>query len=226
MGVHDGHRERLKKNYLDNGLSGFNDINALELLLFYAIPRKDTNPIAHALLDRFGSLSGVMEASVRELMEVDGVGESAAILISMLPGYMRKTYISKADNIKTINDAKKAGAYLVPRFMYMKEEHILLLCLDSRKRIISCHEISSGVVNAAETSVRKIVELALRSRASSVILAHNHPDSFALPSREDDYLTRQVFESLRLVGIPLVDHIIVSGDDFTSYSESNYFSMI
>lgn len=226
MGVHDGHRARLKGRFLEHGLDSFNELNALELVLFYAIPRRDTNEIAHALIERFGSLAGVMDASYHELLEIPGVGESAATLITMIPQLMRKAEMSKADSVSVIRNANDAGKYLVPRFLHRKEEHLLLLCLDSRKRIISCTELNSGVVNAVDTSVRKIVETALRCRACSAILAHNHPDGLALPSREDDYMTRQAHSSLALVGIELVDHIVVAGNDFVSYSESGYFNMI
>lgn len=226
MGVHDGHRARLKGRFLEHGLDTFNELNALELLLFYAIPRRDTNELAHALLDRFGSLSGVFDASFHELLEVPGVGENAASLIVLIPQLMRKSEISKTESVTAIKNSRDAGKYLVPRFLNMKEEHIMLLCLDSRKRVISCTELNSGVVNAVDTNVRKIVETALRCRASSAILAHNHPQGLALPSREDDGMTQKVHSSLRLVGIELVDHIIVAGNDFVSYSDSGFFNMI
>lgn len=226
MGVHDGHRARLKGRFLEHGLDNFNELNTLELLLFYAIPRRDTNEIAHALIDRFGSLAGVLEASFHELLEVPGVGESAASLIILIPQIMRKSEMSKADSISVIKNSADAGKYLVPRFMNMKEEHILLLCLDSRKRIISCTELNNGVVNAVDISVRKIVETALRCRASSVIMSHNHPGGIALPSMEDQAMTRKVYSSLELVGIKLVDHIIVAGNDFVSFADSDYFKMI
>ncbi|MGI5977798.1 MAG: JAB domain-containing protein [Candidatus Limivicinus sp.] len=220
MGIHDGHRERLRQRFTEHGLENFNEVNALELLLFYAIPRRDTNEIAHALLDRFGSLSAVFEAGVQELRDVPGVGESTAVLISLIPQIMRKALILKESGRGAILSSTDAGDYLVPRFMYMTEEHILLLCLNSKKQINACIDVGSGVVNASETSTRKIVETALKYRASSVILAHNHPDGFAIPSREDDMVTKQVCSSLELVGIQLIDHIIVSGEDYVSYADS------
>lgn len=226
MGVHDGHRERLRKRFLEHGLSNFNELNALELLLFYALPRKDTNPIAHALLDRFGNLYGVFDASVRELCEVEGIGESAATLINLIPHIMRKSLISVGESNPVITNSREAAEYLVPRFMFEKEELILLLCLNSKKQLISCTELSRGVVNAVEVNVRRMAEIALKNRACYVIMAHNHPDSMARPSREDDHVTKLAFAALDALGIPLVDHIIVAKDEYISYSDSGAIHLL
>lgn len=224
MGVHDGHRERLKERYLEHGLDNFNDINVLELLLFYSIPRKDTNELAHALLEHFGSLDKVFDASVRELEAVPGVGRNTALLITLVPQIVRRYMISMGNEVKVISRSSDAGKYLVPRLMYEKEETALLLCLDAKKRVIVCESLGTGIVNAIDINVRKIVEIAVRNRASSVILAHNHPDGVALPSREDDLATMQIASALKLVDIPLDDHIIVAGEDYVSFSDSGMMS--
>lgn len=221
MSVHDGHRDRLRRRFLEHGLDNFNELNALELLLFYAIPRRDTNPIAHALLDRFGSLQGVFQASVQELCAVEGVGESAAALLTLTIQIVRRSLTAGADKIRYIRSAEDAGEYLLPRFFNERDEVLLLVCLDSQRRIISCQEMGRGVVNAVDTSIRKIAETALKAKASSVILSHNHPDGVALPSAEDDAVTRAAAKALMVLGIDLSDHIIVSGDDYISYRESN-----
>lgn len=225
MSVHDGHRERLKARYIEHGLASFNDLNALELLLFYAIPRKDTNVLAHSLLDKFGSLAGVFDASVYELMEVPGIGESAAVLISVIPHIMRKSLISQKDKNPVIKSAKAAGEFLMPRFAFEREEIIIMLCLDAQKKLISSVEVARGVVNSVETNVRRIAELALKNRASSVILSHNHPDGVLYPSREDDYVTKQTSAALEAICIHLDDHIIVAGDRYVSYAESGLFEL-
>lgn len=225
MGVHDGHRERMRGRFIEHGLDNFNELNALELLLFYAIPRKDTNPIAHALLDRFGSLSGVFEASVRELTEVEGVGESAAALIMLIPQIVKKSVVSRSGSRPVIDTARQAAEYLVPRFLFEKDEFFLLLCLDSEKRLISCTEIGRGVVNAVDINVRRIAETALKNRASYVLISHNHPDGNPLPSREDDYVTKQVCSAMRAISIPLTDHLIISGENYSSYASSGMMDM-
>lgn len=147
MSVHDGHRERLKARYLEHGLDNFNDINVLELLLFYAIPRADTNLIAHELLNRFGSLSGVLEASIQELQNVSGIGENSALLLSLIPQVSRRYMIDKTKPQKKINSASAAGKYFMPIFMYERDEVLYMLCLDSQKCVICCQLISRGVVN-------------------------------------------------------------------------------
>lgn len=215
----------MKARYKDHGLDNFNDVNVLELLLFYAIPRKDTNEIAHALLDHFGSLDRVLEASIPELEAVPGVGESSALLISLIPQIMRRYLTVKGNCVSTISGSADAGRYLVPRLMFEKDEKLLLLCLDAKKSVISCINLGSGVVNAVDVNVRKVVENAVRHRANTVILAHNHPGGVALPSREDERLTIEIAAALKLVGIPLVDHIIVAGDDYVSFADSGMMGL-
>lgn len=225
MGVHDGHRDRLRQSYLEHGLMSMNDINALELLLFYAIPRRDTNEIAHRLLDRFGSLDGVFSASAEELKEVDGIGENAAALLTLIPEIMKKSRVSKTREIRQIRSSDEAGAYLLPYFLNERDEVVYLLCLDTKRAVICCAEMSRGVVNSVDTGIRRIVEKALKARACSAIIAHNHPDGIALPSREDEVFTRALFNALETVGIRLEDHIIVAEDDYISMADTGLLCM-
>ena len=222
MGIHDGHRERLRERYKENGLKGFNDINALELLLFYALPRKDTNPLAHELLNWFGSLQAVFSASVEELKDVPGISDSSAILIKLVPDICKLARITETSKGKGITDSSLASGFLIPRFMFEESEKVIMLSLDSAKKVKACTDISSGVVNSVDLNIRLIVETALKNKASSVILAHNHPDGDTSPSREDRETTKRVRESLKLVDIPLVDHIIVSGNDYFSFCDAGY----
>lgn len=226
MGIHDGHRDRLKARFLEQGLDGFNELNALELLLFYAIPRRDTNELAHALLDRFETLSGVFDASFEELTEVPGIGAHTAALIRLVPQLVRKSAIDEGKHTRTISNSRDAGQYFVPRFAFEREEVLLLACLDSQKRVSSCTEMGRGVVNEVPASVRRITETALKKRASSVMLAHNHPDSLAIPSREDELLTREIMSALRLLDIPLIDHIIVSGEEYFSFADAGMLRLL
>ena len=220
MGIHDGHRQRMKTRFLEHGLDNFDDINALELLLFYALPRQDTNITAHRLLERFGSLSGVLEASARDLTAVEGVGDSAAALLRLLPELSRRYMMEKSEHHDPIDTPAAAGRYFVPRFMYETEEVVLALLLDARKRPLLCRELSRGVVDAAEISARKLAQLCMERRASGVILAHNHLSGVALPSAEDESTTAALVLALGLLGVELCDHVIVAGCEYVSMRES------
>lgn len=220
MDIHEGHRQRLKDSYMDNGLDKLNDINALELLLFYAVPRRDTNPIAHALLNRFGSLDKVFEASERELMEVSGIGRSAAALIRLIPDMYKRSQVSKTASLKHIRNTDDAVDFFQPRFLNEKDELLLVLYLGNDCTVLKCEEMGRGTVNAVDTSVRRIVETALKNKATAVYVAHNHPGGTPMPSREDDFFTRKLYQSLELLSIPLMDHIIFSDDDCISLDET------
>ena len=220
MGVHDGHRERLRARFAEHGLDSFNELNALELLLCYAIPRRDTNEIAHRLLDAFGSLSGVFQASMQELTSVPGIGENAATLILMVPQIVKKAHVSKAKETKIIRNSTDAGNYLLPYFLDEPDEIVMMLCLDNKRAVICCREMGRGVVNCVDANIRRMVETALKVKTTTVIIAHNHPNGVALPSREDDNFTRTLYRSLGLLGITLEDHIIVANDEFVSLADS------
>ena len=220
MSVHDGHRDRLRDCFRESGLAGFDEIRALELLLQYAIPRRDTNPIAQALLDRFGALQEVFDASEEELTEVEGIGPYAATLLRLVPEITRKSAVGKATRMSAILSAEDAWRYLRPHFLYERDEIAFMLCLDSQKRVIRCLELSRGVVNSVLLDVRRVVELALKYKASSVILAHNHPDGKPSNSHEDDITTQRIYQCLRTVGIPLEDHMILAEGSYLSYKET------
>ena len=220
MGVHDGHRERLRARFAEHGLESFNELNALELLLCYAIPRRDTNELAHRLLDAFGSLSGVFQASMQELTSIPGIGENAAALILMVPQIVKKAHVPKAKKTKIIRNSTDAGNYLLPYFLDEQDEIVMMLCLDNKRAVICCREMGRGVVNCVEANIRRMVETALKVKTTTVIIAHNHPNGVALPSREDDNFTRTLYRSLGLLGITLEDHIIVANDEFVSLADS------
>lgn len=225
MGVHDGHRERVKSRFREAGANAFDDHNLLELLLFYAVPRRDTNELAHELINRFGTYSAVLEASIDELMTVDGIGESAAVLIKLVPE-MNKRYMHRnnADD-SAISTSSAAGKYFLAKFAYETVEVAYAMFLDSKNRIISCREISRGVVNGTNISVRAIAEQALACKATSVIIAHNHPDGVPVPSAEDELTTQKIKVALSTVGIRLTDHIVVSGEQYVSFVDYGLMRM-
>lgn len=220
--AHKGHRERLKRRFLENGLDNFTDIQALELLLFFAIPQKDTNPIAHALLDHFGSLARVLEASPVELKKVTGISDHAATLLTLVTQLGRFYQVDAARCIQCLTTLDACGEYLVPYFFGRTRETVFLLCLDAKCKVLCCKEVGEGSINSASVSVRKIVETALASNATTVVLAHNHPSGVALPSEEDVETTNRVAAGLNAVEIQLADHIVVADGDYVSMAQSGY----
>lgn len=223
MSIHDGHRQRLKERFLREGLDHFSDIQVLELLLFYCIPRQDTNPIAHALLDHFGSLSQVLEAPVEELCKIPGIGQSAAVLLSMVLPINRSYERNRSENIQILPRVEACGAYLVPYFHGRRNETVFLLCLDAKCKVLGCREMGEGSVNSAGVPVRRIVETALGMNASTVVLAHNHPSGLALPSGDDVQSTYRVAVALNAVDIELADHIVVADGDYVSMAQSGLY---
>lgn len=219
---HKGHRERLKARFLETGLDSFTDVQALELLLFYAIPQKDTNPIAHALLDRFGSLSQVLDAPLEALKKVPGISDHSASLLRLVTELARFYQVDSAQRTEVLTSLDACGAYLVPRFFGRKVETVFLLCLDAKCKVLCCREIGEGSVNAASISVRKVVEAALSANATTVVLAHNHPSGVALPSADDVQTTRRIAAALSAVEVKLIDHIVVAEGDFISMVQSGY----
>jgi len=220
--VHKGHRDRLKQRFLEEGLDNFTDIQVLELLLFYAIPVKDTNPIAHALLDRFGSLSQVLEADVEELKKIPGIKDHAATLLALVIDLCRYYQVNCAQKTEILATLDACANYLVPRFFGRTRETVFLLCLDAKCKVLCCKELGEGSVNTASISVRKVVETALSANATTVVLAHNHPSGIAVPSNEDVQTTGRIAAALQAVEIYLADHIVVADGDYVSMVQSGY----
>lgn len=220
--IHEGHRKRMKERFMKSGLDDFAPHNVLELLLFYSIPRGDTNPIAHRLIDAFGSLSGVFDATPEELMKVSGVGESTAILISMIPQMARKYLEDKADAVNVVGGCGDIGAYLLPKFVGRTNEALMMVSIDNKNKVISCSVVAEGTVDSAKVSRRKVMEEAMKVKATRVILAHNHPRGVAVPSAEDVAMTREIGRLFAQVGIELVDHIIIAEDDYVSMAASGF----
>ena len=220
MNIHAGHREKMRNKFLAGGLDAFADHEALELLLYYAIPRKDTNPIAHALMERYGSLSAVLAAPVEDLQKVEGIGESAAVLLKLVPQIQKKARLADAKRETALTSVSQFGAYLLERFHGEKNEVIYQLCLDRKGKLLVCKRLGEGDMSSANLDIRRMIENAILSSASGVVLAHNHPSGVALPSDEDVHTTRRIAEALSCVEVQLVDHVIVADDDYISMAQS------
>ena len=219
----EGHRKRLRQRFREEGLDHFEEVSVLELLLFYAKPRIDTKGLARELLNRFGSLSRVLEATPAELETVEGVGESISTLLTLVPQLGRYYLVNRSENPKILNSTEKYGKFLVDNFHGRREESVFLLCLDAKCKMLACQMVGQGSVSSANVPIRKIVELALAANATTVILAHNHPSGLAIPSEEDKEATERLAMALSAMDIILADHVVVADSDFVSLAHSGVF---
>lgn len=217
-----GHRERVRRRFLDEGLDGFKDYEALEMLLFYAIPRQDTKVIAKRLIDQFGSLQAVFHTPPERLMQEAGLTEATAALIAMLPQLARKIEEQQAQENARIRSTLDAGRDVIAMFRSRQDESVRILCLNASGKVVRRARIAEGDVNAVHFPIRKLVEEALACKAVSVILAHNHPGGTMAPSQEDLDATKAAKAALETVGIRLLDHLIVAGDNYCSLREEGY----
>ena len=225
MSIHAGHRQRLKERFLRDGLDNFEEHQVLELLLFYGIPQRDTNEIAHALMEKFGSLSRVLEASPEELAEVKYVGDNVTTLFQLITAVARYYQVSCAMREEILPTIEACGKYLVPFFYGRPNETVYLLCLDAKCKVLCCEKVGEGGVNSAGVPIRRIVETALKANATSAILAHNHPSGLAVPSGEDVQTTYRVGMALDAVEVSLVDHIVVADNDWVSMAQSGMYRL-
>lgn len=224
MSIHEGHRQRLKERFCKEGLENFDDLYVLELLLYYCIARKDTNPIAHRLLERFGSLQRVLEADKKSLMQIEGMGEHAAVFLTLIREVGRYYQIQSSQIGSVLGSVEACGKFMQPYFYGRDKETVYLLCLDAKCKVLCCKKVEEGSVNSANISIRKVVEAALSANASSVVLGHNHPSGLAVPSGEDIQTTKRLSSALQLVDITLVDHLIFAEDEFVSVAQSGRYS--
>ncbi|MBR4728267.1 MAG: DNA repair protein RadC [Clostridia bacterium] len=221
---HADHRQRMRSLVRARGFDGMAEHNVLEFLLFYAIPRKDTNELAHRLIEQFGSLSKVLEASPERLMRVEGVGESTALLLSAV--FALHCRLSRGDDDREkvyLETAEDMIRFLRARFQGVRKETAFLLCLDAGGKLISCRKLGEGSAESVIVDKRAVMETALHCNASLVVLAHNHPNGMAAPSREDLILTEACASMLRTVGIRMADHIIEGGGEYLSLASVSKF---
>ena len=215
--LHTDHRKRVRERFLkEGGLESFAPHNIMELLLFYSIPQRDVNEIAHELINAFGSVSRVIDADFDELIKVNGVKENTATLMKLVQALVRYYVIEKSNCACALDTREKIGEYLVAWYMGITVEIVVLLCLSNSGELIHLAEIHRGSVNSAGVSMRKIAEIALAKNAAAVVLAHNHPNGVTLPSSDDINTTRSVENALNMIGVTLVDHYIVAENNYNT----------
>ncbi len=224
MSIHDGHRARMKQRFIDHGEQAFNDDQLLELLLFYSVPQGDVTPLAHQLMNHFGSLAGVLDATMEELQQVKGVGAHTALLLTMLPQLARRYELSRSRSDAVIASSADAGEYLLPYFFGTRNETAYLLSLDGKGQVLNCDLLAEGSLDRVDLDYGQIIDTAQTRRATSVILAHNHISRLITPSQEDVHFTLVLRAMLRTHGIHLLDHLVIADDDFISMAESGFFN--
>ena len=214
------HRARMRDKCLEHGFEVLTELETLEFLLFYALPRIDTKPIAKRLMAHFGSFAAVLEAAPHDLMSVSGVGEAAACLISGVLAFNRRYLLDKQTNRKKLKSTDDAIDYMRPFFHGVSQEVVYLICLDASCRPFYKTRVASGSVNSTAFCAQAVAALSLSRKAAGVILAHNHPDGVAVPSDIDINTTRLFMQTLAPLKIALVDHIIITDDNAHSFAES------
>lgn len=220
--MHEGHRSRLRDLYFEHGIGALNDYQVLELLLSFSIPRKDTNPLAHQLLERYGTLTRVFEAERLDLADVPGVGENSAALIKLVGDVTRLIHMKRSGGVRLRTLADRAR-YCITLLASHPYEAMYLISLNKNKSFLHADKISSGTLSETVIYPRIAVECALRHHAYSVILTHNHPSGNITPSRDDILTTQRIKEALEPIGIGLEDHIITGRD--RAYSIYNAFEL-
>lgn len=210
---HDGHRQRLKNRFLSDGFDSFEPHNILELLLFYSVPRKDTNETAHRLLNEFGNIKNVFDADFNDLVKVNGISENSATLIKMIP-QLCKAYMTDIGNKEIFDTSEKLGNFFVNQYIGVTNEVVYAALLNNRFEIINLVKVHEGSVNSSMVSPRKIIDKVIRYNASMIVLAHNHPNGVAVPSVEDIDTTADMMRLFDTFDIKLIEHFVIAGNSY------------
>ena len=222
--MHAGHRQRMRERFRRQGLEGFAPHEVLELLLFYSRPRGDVNAMAHRLLDNFGSLRGVLEASTDQLCRVDGVGEETATLLSLMLPMFRRYSECLMEEEQRISNRVEAQRYCAGLMAGRRTEQFFVICLSADGHVLGRRMIAEGSLTEVHTYPRVVAETVLNYNAHSVLLCHNHPGGRVAPSQTDVETTKHLCTMLATLGVTMLDHLIVSGDKVCSMLQSGFLS--
>lgn len=215
--IHENHRQRLLDLVFKSGLENVSNIIALEFILTLIIPRKDTNPLSHHLIEEFGNLSAVLDADYERLKKFKGLGERSAKLLKMFPQICYRYKLEKQAERKSLKNLGDILDFFITLYDNKHIEEFYITCLDFKNRILVNKKLAQGNVNSLHLDKKELTALLINSKASKVIISHCHPDGSCQPSREDITSTRQIIEVLNLLGIDFIDHIIVGTDGCYSY---------
>lgn len=221
----EGHRARMRNTYINGGMDNAPDHNLLELFLSVIIPRKDVKELSYALMNTFGSLEGVLNADVRDLMQIKGIGESTAVAISLIKNLYKRASLNRNSRITSFDKMEACFEYCRNLFAADVVENAYLITLDNQNNIINCHSVGAGSANQTEVDDKKLVATAIRDNAVSVVITHNHPNTTATPSAQDLNYSIKLSQMLEFVGIKLLDHIIVGSDSCISLKHSKIYNI-
>ena len=221
--IHAGHRNRLREEIISADIAEpKSPVKLLEMLLFYGTPQKDTVPMAHELINTFGSFAGVLEADIDDIVRVTGITRNSASLIKLMLPVVRAYTLEKFATPETLKSLDEIGQYLFAKYFAVKKECLSLLCLNHLGQILS-FEMMPGSIDSVGISVRDIVSKVIKSNATAVVIAHNHPGGVALPSAEDIAITGALKDALSSISVELLDHVVIAADDYVSMAMSNRF---
>jgi len=219
--IHEHHRQRMRDRFLKQGLVGFSHHQALEMLLFYCYPRQDTNAIAHRMINAYGTLHNLLEASPKDIMHRCHCSERVATLVSFVPQFAQMYLRSKWDTTAPIlEDVTQASQYALSLFVGHTRETFYVLCLNAKRKLNHCALISQGTIEETAVYMREIVDQSITHKATAVILAHNHPGGTPAPSAQDKMSTAKIKDALRPISIKVLDHIIVAGNQYYSFASN------
>lgn len=225
--LHEGHRERAREEFLQHGFDQNTPPHKiLELLLFYCVQRADTNPIAHELIAKYGSVAGVLDAPIEELAEFKGLSRRSATLIKMIMPIARRYLYDKSEQKPTFCSLDEIGKYILAQYIGETKEKIAVMCLDAKGSLISFDFLDEGDVSSVGLSMRDLAKTTLSGNATAAVLCHNHPNGIAIPSESDVSLTKEAADTLSKIGVQLIDHIIVGDTDFVSMAQSEQYGCI
>jgi DNA repair protein RadC len=225
--IHINHRERLQQQIFLSNLNNMNEIQMLEYILTLSIPRIDTNPLSHKLLDEFGSLYNVLDADYSSLVRIKGVGKKTAMMLTSLRKIMYYYRESKRKEKNTVLDTPAKIIDFFKDFLESKlNEELYMVCLNGKSELIRVENLSSGDSNSLAISTRKISETALKYNSNMVIIGHNHPQGNPYPSFEDFNTTSKIVEALAIFNIPVIDHVIVGKNECYSFASAGTLTEI
>ncbi len=225
--IHSGHRERIRQEFLSHGFDNNTPPHKiLELLLCYCVARVDTNPIAHEMIAKYGSVAAVLDAPIEDLAAFKGMSERAATLLKMIMPIARRYLHDKAADRPTFTNINQIGEYIFRHYVGLRTEKVGVMCLDTKGRLLTFQFFAEGDLSSVGLSLRELAKIALGCGATAAVLCHNHPDGLALPSDSDQALTAEAANTLSKIGVQLIDHIVVGDTDFVSMSQSEKYGYI